>query len=111
MESIRIRELLQAFVSAPLSSAQLEQISIYIDLLTRWNARINLTAIRHPEEIVTRHFGESFFAARHLLPGAHLKPTPPSSGYAVREADASTRLGAHHIESPAKAKVVDLGSG
>jgi 16S rRNA (guanine527-N7)-methyltransferase len=112
MESTRIRELLQPFVSAPLSSAQLEQISIYIDLLTRWNARINLTAIRHPEEIVTRHFGESFFASRHLLPGGHPQPTPPSSGYAVREADASARLAAYHVESPAgKAKVVDLGSG
>jgi len=43
-------------------------ISTYIDLLLRWNARINLTAIRDPEEIVTRHFGESLFAARHLFP-------------------------------------------
>ena len=41
---------------------------MYIDLLLRWNARINLTAIRDPEEIVTRHFGESLFAARHLFP-------------------------------------------
>jgi 16S rRNA (guanine527-N7)-methyltransferase len=27
---------------------------------------MNLTSIREPEEIVTRHFGESLFAARHL---------------------------------------------
>ena len=46
----------------------LDRISIYIDLLLRWNARINLTAIRDPEQIVTRHFGESLFAARHLFP-------------------------------------------
>ena len=45
--------------SAALSSAQLEVISIYIDLLLRWNVRVNLTAVREPEEIVTRHFGES----------------------------------------------------
>ena len=50
----------------PLSTRQLEQISMYIDLLTRWNARVNLTAIRTPDEIVTRHFGESLFAARQL---------------------------------------------
>jgi 16S rRNA (guanine527-N7)-methyltransferase len=43
-------------------------ISTYIDLLLRWNSRINLTAIRDPEEIVTRHFGESLFAARILFP-------------------------------------------
>ena len=53
---------------ATLSQSQLENISTYIDLLLRWNARINLTAIRQPEEIITRHFGESLFAARHLFP-------------------------------------------
>ena len=51
-----------------LSPAQLEHISIYIDILVRWNSRINLTAIRTPEEIVTRHFGESLFAASRLFP-------------------------------------------
>ena len=30
----------------------------------KWNARTNLTAVRSAEEIVTRHFGESLFAAR-----------------------------------------------
>src|SRR6201993_5484264 len=54
--------------SAALSSAQLQDISTYIDMLLRWNARINLTAVRDPEEIVTRHFGESLFAARFLFP-------------------------------------------
>jgi 16S rRNA (guanine527-N7)-methyltransferase len=51
-----------------LSPAQLQHISTYIDILLRWNARMNLTAVRDPEEIVTRHFGESLFAARHLFP-------------------------------------------
>jgi 16S rRNA (guanine527-N7)-methyltransferase len=45
-----------------------EQLSTYLDLLLKWNARTNLTAIRDPEEIVRRHFGESLFAGRHLLP-------------------------------------------
>jgi len=47
----------------------LPQLSVYLDLLLKWNARTNLTAIRNPEEIVRRHFGESLFAARHLNPG------------------------------------------
>ena len=73
METARIAELLQPFFAgtnegALLSSAQLAEISMYIDLLLRWNARINLTAVREPEEMVTRHFGESLFAARHLFP-------------------------------------------
>lgn len=42
------------------------QLSLYLDLLLKWNARTNLTAIRNPEEIVRRHFGESLFAARHV---------------------------------------------
>jgi 16S rRNA (guanine527-N7)-methyltransferase len=42
------------------------QLSGYLDLLLKWNARTNLTAIREPEEIVRRHFGESLFAAKHL---------------------------------------------
>jgi 16S rRNA (guanine527-N7)-methyltransferase len=53
---------------AVLSPAQFQHISTYIDILLRWNARINLTAIRDPEQIVTRHFGESLFAARHIFP-------------------------------------------
>ncbi len=53
---------------AVLSPAQLQSISTYIDILIHWNSRINLTAIRDPEDIVPRHFGESLFAARHLFP-------------------------------------------
>jgi 16S rRNA (guanine527-N7)-methyltransferase len=61
-----IAALLQPF--ATLSPEQLARTSIYIDLLLKWNARINLTAVRTPEDIVTRHFGESFFLASRLLP-------------------------------------------
>ena len=76
MDLGRMTELLQPFLAAPLSAEQLNQISIYIDLLERWNARVNLTAVREPREIVTRHFGESLFAARHLIPA----PILDSSG-------------------------------
>ena len=68
MHTARIAALLEPFLEQPLSPSQLDQISTYINLLLRWNARINLTAIRKEEEIVTRHFGESFFLATHLFP-------------------------------------------
>jgi len=72
MELTRITELLEPFLASAndqrLTTADLLSISTYVDLLLRWNARINLTAIRQPEEIVPRHFGESLFAARHLFP-------------------------------------------
>ena len=79
VDSTRIAELLHPFLSSPLTSLQLDQISTYIDLLLRWNARVNLTAVRAPRDIVTRHFGESLFAARHLLPSradAPIRDTP-----------------------------------
>ena len=68
MDIARIAELLGPYtaeVGPP--PALLEQLQRYLDLLLRWNARVNLTAVRNPEEIVTRHFGESLFAARILL--------------------------------------------
>src|SRR5271154_4718966 len=61
-----IADLLTPYLTPP--SEILPQLSIYLDLLLKWNARTNLTAIRDPEEIVRRHFGESLFAARHLAP-------------------------------------------
>src|SRR5512135_2506624 len=75
MEPDHIAELLQPFLSAQalpapgtLSPGQLQNISIYVDLLLRWNARINLTAVRDPENIISRHFGESLFLSAYLFP-------------------------------------------
>lgn len=64
----RIAELLVPFVQLALTDSLLSAIRTYIDLLLKWNAKLNLTAIRDPEEIITRHFGESLFAARKLFP-------------------------------------------
>jgi 16S rRNA (guanine527-N7)-methyltransferase len=91
MDASLIAHLLEPFLEADvLPKAQLDSISTYIDILQRWNARINLTAIRNPDEIVTRHFGESLFAARHLFPN----PSAYSAPSAVKDFD-----------------VADIGSG
>jgi 16S rRNA (guanine527-N7)-methyltransferase len=68
MTATEISEALAPFLGsdAELSPDQIHSIRSYLDLLLKWNSRINLTAIREPKLIVTRHFGESFFAARHL---------------------------------------------
>ena len=47
-----------------LASEQIGRLSTYLDLLLRWNEKINLTAIRSAEECITRHFGESLYLAR-----------------------------------------------
>jgi 16S rRNA (guanine527-N7)-methyltransferase len=69
-DAARIAELLQPFLTTgePLLPQQGERLAAYLELLLRWNRRVNLTAVRQPDEIVTRHFGESIFAAQHLLP-------------------------------------------
>jgi 16S rRNA (guanine527-N7)-methyltransferase len=109
MHVARIAELLQPFLSplpnvchsetdrrageepAVLSLTQLDRISMYIDILTHWNARINLSAIRDQEEIVSRHFGESFFAARCLFPDA--ASASKTAGGRVRLADLGSGAG------------------
>jgi 16S rRNA (guanine527-N7)-methyltransferase len=53
----------------PLPSGVAEQFSAYFDLLQRWNSRLNLTAIRNPEEILQRHFLECIFCAQNLPAG------------------------------------------
>lgn len=65
MEIAAIAHLLEPFIE--LDESRFRTISTYIDLLLKWNARINLTAIRDPSEIVQRHFGESLFIAKYLL--------------------------------------------
>ena len=43
------------------------RLAQYLELLLRWNARTNLSAIRSAEEMVLRHFGESLQCAE-LIP-------------------------------------------
>ena len=73
MDVERIAELVAPYLTseqlaapAALDAQKIRQIAAYLDLLLRWNARVNLTAVREPEEIIRRHFGESLFAAKHL---------------------------------------------
>jgi len=73
-----IAELLGPYIGLPIGQTEgaiadgvdwpgiCEQLVIYLELIMKWNARINLTAIRTPEAIVRRHFGESLFVGAHL---------------------------------------------
>ncbi len=68
LEPRQISDLLLPYLEGhPLTADQVGEISTYIDILLKWNQAINLTALRRPEEVVRRHFGESLFAASHLL--------------------------------------------
>jgi 16S rRNA (guanine527-N7)-methyltransferase len=97
MDLARIAELLEPFLGPkdlrPNTQDLIPDISTYIDLLIRWNARINLTAIRDPEAIVTRHFGESFFAARQLFPTSARVGTAAPGRPAERSSAVGPELG------------------
>jgi 16S rRNA (guanine527-N7)-methyltransferase len=103
---VDIPSLLRPYTD-PLSPTQLDQVSTYIDLLLRWNARMNLTAIRDPEQIITRHFGESFFLSRVLSFRAQ-RGIPPAN--AANSPDHQlTRSADNQIAR--YPDVLDLGSG
>jgi 16S rRNA (guanine527-N7)-methyltransferase len=129
MQPARIADLLEPFHAASpandkrttANEALYRRISTYIDILLRWNARINLTAIRDPEQIVTRHFGESLFAARHLFPNPPAEEMDAHVGTAAlgcpaerSSAGALASEGrANHQRRPADDgfTLADLGSG
>ena len=76
----RIAALLADYYPDP-SQELVAQLSVYLDLLLRWNAKTNLTAIRDPEEVVRRHFGESLFVAVNLPPCVTLLDLGSGAGF------------------------------
>jgi 16S rRNA (guanine527-N7)-methyltransferase len=64
--SARLNVLLREADLRPLDSATALQFEAYLSLILRWNARMNLTAIRDEERILSRHFVESIVVAQEL---------------------------------------------
>jgi 16S rRNA (guanine527-N7)-methyltransferase len=98
---------LPGYDGAPgLDQGQLDNVLMYIDILRRWNLRLNLTSIRDEESIVTRHFGESLFVARHLFPAARGgAPAPPFPGRDPQGPDGTVD------RMEASVRLIDVGSG
>lgn len=61
--------LLSAVGLQPLDPDTATKFDEYLALILRWNSRMNLTAIRAPKEILSRHFVESVACARRLPEG------------------------------------------
>lgn len=79
-----------------LSDQQLSQLMSYVDLLEKWNAAFNLTAVRDRAELISRHVVESLSIAPFLsgtyradigtgagLPGIPLAITEPCVDYVL----------------------------
>ncbi len=82
LSEAQIASLLNPYlVPVPPPKNLMPRFSAYLDLLLKWNAHTNLTAIRDPEEIVRRHFGESLFAGQHLGPCETLLDLGSGAGF------------------------------
>ena len=71
----RVRGAGDAFraAGAELADSLVRSVTTYIELLLRWNRKVNLTTITDVDEIISRNFLESFFGARFLAtaPGCY----------------------------------------
>ena len=62
-----------------LDAAAIERLLDYVDLLVRWNAAYNLTAVRDPAEMVPRHLLDSLAILPHVA-GATLADLGSGAG-------------------------------
>jgi len=89
-----------AEVGVALGEPALSVLRTHFDLLLHWNSKINLTAIRDPEQILRRHFAESLFLTKVVpfgpgvlydvgsgagFPGLPLKAAHPELGLVLVE--------------------------
>jgi len=66
----RLQESLRCSGQPLLLAEEEARFATYLSLLLKWNARMNLTAIRAEGEILQRHFLESIYCARMLPVGS-----------------------------------------
>lgn len=64
-----------------LSSVQLRQVETYLELLLRWNRRINLTAICDPRRIIRELFAESMYLGTILPLAGRLLDIGSGAGF------------------------------
>ena len=72
--SMTAAEIESAIADAGLGALPREVVNrfqTYLELLLKWNARLNLTAIRDPEGILHRHFVECIFTGQRLPADIH----------------------------------------
>ena len=66
LKEILSRGLDQLGLDQPLSDKQQKTLIKYVDLLNKWNKTYNLTAVRKPEQMVTRHLLDSLSICPYL---------------------------------------------
>ena len=66
-------------IGLPLAAKQTAALAAFVELLLKWNKVYNLTGVRGADEVVDRHFVESF-ALRPLLKGTHVADVGSGGG-------------------------------
>lgn len=76
-------ETYSARIGVHLKSEQLKQFMVYLDTLQAWNRSINLTSINSGEEIVIKHFVDSFacLTIEQIQHGANLLDVGTGAGF------------------------------
>jgi len=65
----RLQALLTAAGLVPLDDETADRFEDYLSLFVRWNERLNLSAVRDQEGIISRHLVESIIVSNELPPG------------------------------------------
>jgi len=80
-ETRRLLERGTLSLDLDLSPEQIDQFLTYLELLLKWNRRINLTAVRTPREIISRHFLDSLLLLPHLPETGRLLDLGSGAGF------------------------------
>ena len=64
-----IEAMVAPILLRPLPESAYVQLSAYLQLLSHWNQKINLTAVRDPKVLVKLHLAECLRAAQRIAPG------------------------------------------
>jgi 16S rRNA (guanine527-N7)-methyltransferase len=81
VDAVNLLERGTRALSLDLSPEQIEQFLVYLALLLKWNRKMNLTALRTPAEIISRHFLDSLLLLPHLPETARLLDIGSGAGF------------------------------
>lgn len=65
-----LEAILRPHLTGPAPAELFLHLAIYLQVLYMWNARMNVTAVRDPDELVRLHLAECLMAAESLRSGA-----------------------------------------
>jgi 16S rRNA (guanine527-N7)-methyltransferase len=108
-------------LSIPLSAAQQELLLRYVKLLEKWNRSFNLTAVRTPREMVTRHLLDSLSILAHVpegpvidvgtgagLPGIPLAIARPRQPFVLLDSNGKKTRFLEHVKLDLKLSNVEV---